>query len=263
MGKSLLNFGWLSGLLASVLIAMLLSATISTCSASVTKPSIPQFSLKRVDQSYDVPTTYSINPLTGENITHEGYHVKKQAIDITIKNQHYFDTQYKLLYNVRVKGHFGSDWVELYSPFGDWGPKYPSPSSSEYTVLQYHWDYGSDVQLDFQVQALVGHYYEKSIPEHPLAGVFPAYDTVESSGWSGTQTFSFNDTAIPTPTAAPSSTPKDTVTPQGISGSENSTVLSIDWVQLTILALLAVIAATLLVIAVTYLCRKPKQGVNL
>mgnify|MGYP000910645787 CR=1 FL=1 len=221
-----------------------------------TKPSIPQFTLKPVDQSYDVPITYSIDPLTGENITHEGYHVKKQAIDITIKNQHYFNTQYKLLYNVRVKNHFGSDWVELYSPFGDCGPKYPSPSSSDYTVLQYHWDYGSDVQLDFQVRALVGHYYEKSIPDHPLAGVFPAYDTVESSGWSGTQTFSFNDTSLPTPTTAPSATPNDATTPQDITGSETATVPSLDWVQLTILALLAVIAATLLVIAVTYLRRK-------
>lgn len=223
-----------------------------------TKPSVPQFTLKLVDHSYDVPTTYSIDSLTGKNITHEGYHVKKQTIDITIKNQPYFSTEYKLLYNVRAKVHFGNDWVELYSPFGDCGtPKYPSPSSSEYTVLQYSWDYGSDVQLDFQVQTLVGYYYEKSIPDHPLAGVFPAYDTIESSGWSSTQTFSFsNDTASPTPTVTPSVTPKDATASQGIIGYSTSTVLGTDWAQLASLALLAVIAAVLLAIAVMYLRRK-------
>ncbi len=247
---------------ATILFIAILAASSLIMVKSVyglTTPSVPQFTLKLVDHSYDVPSTYSIDSLTGKNITHEGYYVKNQAIDITIKNQPFFSTEYKLLYNVRVKGHFGSDWRELYSPFGDGNPKYPSQSSSENTVLQYSGKYGSDMQLDFQVQALVGHHYEKSMPDHPLAGVFPAYDTIESSGWSSTQTFSFsNDTASPTPTVTPSVTPKDTTTPQGIIGYSTSTVLGADWAwaQLASLALLAVIAAVLLVIAVTYLRRK-------
>jgi hypothetical protein len=43
---------------------------------SIPKPSVPEFTLVLVDSSYDVPTTYSIDPYTGDNVTHNGYHVE-------------------------------------------------------------------------------------------------------------------------------------------------------------------------------------------
>ena len=46
---------------------------------SITKPSVPQFSLKFVDASYDVPTTYSTDPYTGETVTNSGYHEKSNG----------------------------------------------------------------------------------------------------------------------------------------------------------------------------------------
>lgn len=44
----------------------------------ITKPAVPEFTLVLVDSSYDVPTTYSIDPYTGENVTHHGYHVEEK-----------------------------------------------------------------------------------------------------------------------------------------------------------------------------------------
>ena len=52
-----------------------------------TKPSVPEFTVKLEDHSYDVLTTYSIDPYTGENVTHAGYHVENKTIEVTIKNQ--------------------------------------------------------------------------------------------------------------------------------------------------------------------------------
>ncbi|MCL2359969.1 hypothetical protein, partial [Candidatus Bathycorpusculum sp.] len=39
------------------------------------KPAIPEFTLRFVDNSYDVPPTFSKDPFTGKNeMTQEGYH---------------------------------------------------------------------------------------------------------------------------------------------------------------------------------------------
>ena len=55
--------------------------------ASIPKPSVPEFTVKAVSHPYDVPTTYSTDPYTGETITHEGYHVENKSIEVWIKNQ--------------------------------------------------------------------------------------------------------------------------------------------------------------------------------
>jgi len=50
-------------------------------------PAVPEFTVELVDSSYDVPTTYSTDPYTGKQVTHEGYHVAKRTIEVRIKNQ--------------------------------------------------------------------------------------------------------------------------------------------------------------------------------
>lgn len=60
---------------------------VKSAFSSITKPSVPEFTVKLVDSSYDVPTTYSIDPYTGQNVTHAGSHVESRTLDVKIKNQ--------------------------------------------------------------------------------------------------------------------------------------------------------------------------------
>jgi len=64
---------------------------------AVSKPSVPQFTVKFVDNSYDVPpsTTTTVNPYTGEKntITTPGYHVTNRTIEVKVPNQSF--TQYR------------------------------------------------------------------------------------------------------------------------------------------------------------------------
>jgi hypothetical protein len=55
--------------------------------SGIPKPSVPEFTLRYIDLSYDVPPTYGIDQFTGKNvITQEGYHVDNQSIAFKIKN---------------------------------------------------------------------------------------------------------------------------------------------------------------------------------
>lgn len=103
-------------LLLSSLLA--LSVTPANLQAA-SKPSVPQFSIKLVDYSYDVPSssTTTINQYTGEEVTNTrpGYRVENKTIEVTIKNQpfkSYTDQngEHKLYYAVHVKGRFGEEW---------------------------------------------------------------------------------------------------------------------------------------------------------
>ena len=60
---------------------------VRLASSAITKPSVPEFTVKFVDASYNVPTTSSIDPFTGQNVTNEGYHVENRTIELIIKNQ--------------------------------------------------------------------------------------------------------------------------------------------------------------------------------
>lgn len=75
---------------ALVLILILTVSSIimvKSAFSSITKPSVPEFTVKLVDSSYDVPTSYSIDPYTGQNVTHAGSHVESRTLDVKIKNQ--------------------------------------------------------------------------------------------------------------------------------------------------------------------------------
>jgi hypothetical protein len=206
--------------------------------SSQTTPSVPEFTLKYIDYSYDVPPTYGINQYTGQNVTIQaGYHVDNRTMLFTIKNQPF--TSYNdssgnyitLYYNFRYKGHYGDEWsyypfagvqtTHSYGPYGG-GPflDYPA-SNSDYTVTSINLDVltsfpgGPQIpdgsQVDFQVQAQIGHI--DPIPSGLLAGDFYNF-TGESSDWSNTQTITVSNgststsissstSANPTPTSTP------------------------------------------------------------
>jgi hypothetical protein len=170
----------------------------STEPTSIPKPSVPEFTVKLVDNSYDVPakTTTEIDQYTGKEVvtTIPGYHVKNKSIEITITNQPlspYTDVdgyEVNLYYNIRVKGHFGEEWTAPTS-FQGYNPisRIPVYSSSGYTVVTCSANYPDYAQLDFQVEAFAGHNYWDSIPGHPL-GIYSAFKVDATSGWSETQT---------------------------------------------------------------------------
>jgi hypothetical protein len=188
---------------------------------SIPTPSVPQFTIKLVAYPYDVPPIYGIDQYTGKNVTVQaGYHVENKSIEITIRNQPFTShmdasgNEINIYYNVRVKGHFGQVWKELYSPFeasfrdGPPGSYYKSPvqSSSEYTVLSLSPDYSVGDQVDFQVQAFEG-YYTKYYPYVGVSG-YAWHFTGELGDWSNTQTFTMTDISTspsdsPTPTSTP------------------------------------------------------------
>lgn len=177
---------------------------------SIPTPSVPEFSLKFVDNSYDVPptATSTTDLYNGKTTTTTipGYHVENLTIEVTIKNQPFPSTlngnTSNLYYNVRIKGHFGEDWTEQYHSYSTSGTL-PPQSSSEYTVLSFPASYRFGDEVDFQVQAILGYQLMGWLPDHILV---PNYSFVhESSDWSPTQTFTMPDTSAstsnsPTPT---------------------------------------------------------------
>jgi len=224
----------------------------STESSSIPTPSVPEFTVELVDSSYDVPTTYSTDPYTGEPVTHEGYPVESRTIEVKIKNQPFvpFSIQenpdaatwtINFYYNVRIKGHFSEEWRELYYA----SDGYPTQDSgSEYTVLSYQGGYSPTegmalqkdaimttlspgAQVDFQVEAMIGYVSRVYNPDatEQLA-MWPWRFTGETSGWSSTQTITIPKTPSPTtsPTLTPAPTPIQVPGQSAFSVESNSTV---------------------------------------
>lgn len=267
---------------------------------------MPEFTLKFVAHSSDTPTTYSIDPFTGVNVTHSGSHSEWTTLDVTIKNQPfspYSDPSsatgmINFFYNIRVKGHFSDNWIELYRA----SDGYPiQDSGSKYTVVSYSvGTTGGDLdsgqrmvhvygQVDFQVEAMVG--WVSRVLNPNAAGqldMYPWRFTGEVSGWSSTQTLIFDGSAptetassSPSPTSpaivsptpqnttispSPSSSPlpssqiPDSTSDSSIqSNTQNTIVLGLDWVQLVVLIAL-IITVIVLAVAVAYLYHKSAKA---
>jgi hypothetical protein len=221
-----------SRVLSLLLIIALAAASFvmaeSATAQSTPKPSIPEFTVAYVDGSYDVPVTYSVDPYTGANITHPAYRVENKTIELTIKNQPYTPTLFQrgtsnwtanFYYNVHFKGHFSKNWIPLYLI----GDPFPTPSNSTYTVLSYPFgrvyqespdsdsstptETASDIQIDFQVEAMIGAFYRGyNASATDQLGMYPYVFDGETSGWSNTQTVT-----VPASSASSSPTPTPTV----------------------------------------------------
>jgi len=256
-----------------VIIVMAVSSLIivkpACAQVGVTTPSMPEFSLKLLDSSYDVPSTSSTDPYTGQTVTHPASHVESRTIQVSIKNQPF--TPYEItenennwpinfLYNIRIKGHFSEDWMELYRA-SDSG--YPiQDSESEYTVLSYTGEYSStkgmefetsvimtsfppSAQIDFQVEAMIG--YIHHVDAMPFsADVFEG----ETSGWSSTQTLTISDNST---TANPSTSPS---TSPDQSGNQSTQEIELYGVAVAVLVVFAVIAV--LAIGIIFIRRKSR-----
>jgi hypothetical protein len=251
-----------------LLILALSSITFSETLASTPKPSIPEFTVKLVDSSYDVPASSSIDPYTGQTITNPAEHVDNRTIEVKVKNQPF--TPYtddkssftiKLYYNIRVRGHFGGNWTEVFSVDN----AHPVQSNSDYTIISLplggnvgpfaSLPTNSSSQVDCQVEAMIG-YFSRS------GGVFlaPWYFAGEESGWSGTQTVTISapDASSSPSSIAPSSSgsspsPMDTPFQTNVG---SSVLFGLDWVGVAVIALLAAVLVLLLVFVVVFLRRR-------
>jgi hypothetical protein len=191
----------------SLLIALML---FSQARCDISKPSVPEFTLKVVHYTYDHPAVYGIDPYTGKNVTiTPAEHQETTEIVVNITNQQFTSYQdssgniIKLYYNVRSKGHF--------SDSNSWGSGVIEDvlvQNSSYIWYRYPADgYSIDTQLDYQVQAMTGYY--KDVPNPYFRdSVFVG----EGSGWSNTQTISilsgnWTNTATPSPLASPTTEP--------------------------------------------------------
>jgi hypothetical protein len=227
-------------LLTILIIACLILPIIGSVNAqTLTKPSVPDFTIKYVDYSYDIPPTYGIAQYTGETVvTKHGEHIDNRSVEITIKNQPFTpfnDSRGNTInrfFDVRYKGSYGDTWTTLcagqtqmailegetihkttYIQYGYAIQNY----TAQYTKITYKLTPYSG-QMDFQVQALEGYtaqtYYDAFLYRTYIGFTFYG----ESSDWSNTQTISFPDGNLtaagntdPTATQTPDSTPSPSV----------------------------------------------------
>ncbi|MCL2172132.1 MAG: hypothetical protein FWB84_00580 [Candidatus Bathyarchaeota archaeon] len=215
---------WSVLLLIAWLVVLSLSIfTVSSASAQVGyKPSVPQFSVKLVDSSYDVPPSSSttVDQYNGKETitTIPGYHVSQNSIEVIIKNQLFIpytiestDTwqygpngqQFNLYYTIQVKGHFGEDWKNFDNPWDNYYFHPTVQSNSEYTVVSKPANYAIGDQLDFRVKAAIGYIYNAAYNNAPIMPPqYMIWETAERSEWSSVQIFtvSGNPVASASPT---------------------------------------------------------------
>jgi hypothetical protein len=124
-----------------LLIAMssLILLTVKPANAqTIPKPSVPEFALRYVDNSYDEPPTYKVDPYTGKTVlTQAGYHVKNDSVELIIRNQPYNSvvnengSRTYLFYNIAIKGHY-EKWA-----YDDWNSQTSRQKTSEMFPMSY------------------------------------------------------------------------------------------------------------------------------
>jgi hypothetical protein len=198
-------------LIAVLAVLSLLMVEAAPASASTPNPAVPEFTLKYVDYSYDVPpkTTSTTDPCTSKTTTTTvpGYHVENKTIEATIKNN--LGASY---YNFRYKGSYGDEWsYHPFDPDSRFGYSLPDAayvpykaSNSSYTVAALPSYFFKDVpeggEVDVQVQALFGDFDAE--PWGHLFPPEPTYDfdfTVTTSDWSETQTIAIGESQTSPP----------------------------------------------------------------
>jgi len=278
--------GCLSKGLASILIVAMavscLTLMVKPASAQASPtPSVPEFTVKFVDNSYDVPPvpstapTYTTDPYWGNQTLLSpgspaipGYHVQKINAELRIKNQPFAPqfnscTNVSLYYNVQVKGHYTNDWTEVYGAYSfsyppTWGGgtftgySYPIQSNSEYTVLSIPASYPADGKVDFRVQAVIASVTEVLIPnflnDYGLRPHGPsdytsgtAWSNIYLSDWSKPQTIT-----MPASSASTNPIPTLTISSPSPTAAPMNAVPELSWLVIVPLLLSMLTAAVII-----------------
>ena len=222
----------------SLLLSSLLVLSVSPVNVqAVSKPSVPQFTVKFVDSYYDIPpsTTTTIDTYTGQEITlNIPGNIVHRHIEVTIKNQPftpYEDSNginYYLYFFVQSKGSFGDEWQNWGSTvqYIDQIGRGFQPSTPELylqgNVVSGPANYAAGAQVDFRVEARIGHYYCLN-PGYSIYASF-AFEADATSGWSKVQTFTM-------PGESSSSPSQITNLPQNPTTSDNNKPQQPDQIQ--------------------------------
>ena len=235
--------------IALIAIFLVSCLSITQLASTASKPSVPQFTVKQVDRSYDVPTTYSTNQYTGETITNPGYHVQNLTIEVTIKNQPFtrsevFGNITGLFYNVQAKIH-SDNWPSTYS---DSRNKYTvEPSASDYTIVTFilnsgDWYVSTGSQVDIRVQAVYGTEYTVWSKGGGIQPIGTQFILEAASSWSNTNTITIGSGEVTT--SHPTTQPTQNLTETSIQPSTQPDVLSeLTWKDAVIVVACAVIVA--------------------
>jgi hypothetical protein len=259
----------ISLLLVVILAVSSLMMVESASAQSIPKPSVPEFTVRFVDNSYDVEPRYYYDPYTGKDVLAEnGYHVQNKTIELKIRNQPLISAHdsygnvLRLYYRVQNKGYFGGSWFDLHGGGGDYYPDYyyigPVSPTDEYILKLYglagnngtlslqNLDISDGGKADFRVQAFIG-YVNRTKFWGILGESHEDIFTGETSDWSNTQTLSIPDGSVsastPSPTTPTTSAPTSTITTTSPDANGNSITLPLN--------ILIIIIAAILLLAVT------------
>jgi hypothetical protein len=241
---------------------------------SIPKPDVPTFTARLIDNSYDVPTTYTTDPCTGRLVTNLSHQVDNKTVEVKINNQPFTPTtvdglgKTSFVFNVRVKGHFAKDWINFYM-MGEG----PTPSNTDSTVISYQLiptqpDQGYTLesldrnissnsiselppnsQIDFQVEAMIG-YWSRTTEFNSM------HFTAQESGWSSSQTVTIPGNAA-TATSNTSASPTQAI-PTINTGPIIKTYLGLNYGEIIIIAILSVIVVLLVILIAVFQRKKVK-----
>ena len=166
------------------------------------KASVPDFSLKYIDNSYHV----------------NGYYAQNKSIEVIIKNQPTFNV---LCYNVKSKSYLSENWMsyEYYNNSSYVTPQLFVPNrllawNSTMTVLVFGFEgnNGSDNynlmlgkvndgdQIDFQVQAYIGNWFPGKVVNATASIEYYLLNIDAIGDWSPIQTVTIPANNTPSPT---------------------------------------------------------------
>jgi hypothetical protein len=256
---------------------------------SIPKPSVPEFSLKYADYSYNVPPTYGINDYTGQKTTiTNGYDVINRTVQFTIKNQPfnaYVDSSgntIMLYYHIRYKGNYGNTCSDISVKEGNSiifhdTLIFPASNSSTSEVKVGEYSYGgsgpignqrlyninlpTEGKIDFQVQALIGK--AQLFNSNGVLGYFALYSynfTGQVGDWSSSQTLAFEETSVspetPNPTV-PNTSYFPTIAP---SNSNRSIQITIQISTANVILLVGIVLVVILaVVIVVFFSVRPRK----
>ena len=239
-----------------ILIWTLYSVIILPFCSATSEPSVPEFTLRYVDNSFNVPptTTYTTDPYTGKIITSTvpGYYVENKSVQVIITNPSF--TSYKdengsnidLFYHVLFKGHFEDTWSGWVSSYPYGYNEYDRNSSV--TVIPapvYNISVGG--QVDVQVRALIGKFVTVYDPPVPAFNVIPYHKVFvgEASPWSPIQTITISNNSFAS-TSPSSSQPPSAMPSQPVAGPS----VFFDWILAEIAGVVRPVVVLLIVVVV-------------
>ncbi|MCL2643448.1 MAG: hypothetical protein FWD52_08090 [Candidatus Bathyarchaeota archaeon] len=242
-------------MLSSLIMLCIVSAPVQ----AISNLYVPQFSVKLVDNSYDLPsnTTTTVDSYTGKETTttYPGYHIVDRKIEVTIKNQPF--TPYTAVTNHTINLYYD---IEVQNLVDDHLSSFERvQSNSEYTVERFSVNHlADDTQLLFRVKAKIGYWHDLNEGQ-VISSVYgikdPRFFVQEQSDWSSVQTFTLPKVSLLA--ESPSQT-TDLPTNQHTTPNSNQTILTDILSTSLLLGLIALLLCAIVVLVILFFRRQTK-----